>query len=132
VRDWLYVDDHAEAVWLVLTKGAAGASFNVGGKNEWKNLDLLHRLIDVVAEEAGKKVSDLEALITFVKDRPGHDRRYAIDCSLIEESLGWTPRHDFTSGLRETVRWYLANDAWVKNVKSGAYRTWLEKNYGAR
>jgi dTDP-glucose 4,6-dehydratase len=132
VRDWLYVDDHAEAIWLILQKAQPDTSWNVGGRNEWKNLDLLHTLIDVVAEEAGKDVAALKALITFVKDRPGHDRRYAIDCGLIERELGWTPKHDFKSGLRKTVRWYLDNPTWVEHVKSGAYKTWLDKNYQAR
>ena len=132
VRDWLYVEDHAEAIWLILRKAADGANYNVGGRNEWKNLDLLHKLIDVVAEEAKRPVADLKALITFVKDRPGHDRRYAIDCSKIERELGWVPKHDFASGLRETVRWYLTNTTWVQNVKSGSYKSWLDKNYAAR
>jgi dTDP-glucose 4,6-dehydratase len=132
IRDWLYVEDHAEAIWLILRKGAAGSSYNVGGRNEWKNLDLLHKLIDVVAEEAGKSKDEIKKLITFVKDRPGHDRRYAIDCSKIERELGWVPRHDFASGLRETVRWYLQNEGWIKNVKSGAYKTWLDTNYQSR
>jgi dTDP-glucose 4,6-dehydratase len=132
IRDWLYVEDHAEAIWLILQKGATGSNYNVGGRNEWKNLDLLHKLIDVVAEEAKRPVADLKKLITFVKDRPGHDRRYAIDCSKIERELGWVPKHDFASGLRETVRWYLQNDKWIQNVKSGAYKTWLDKNYQAR
>ncbi|MDP2343399.1 MAG: dTDP-glucose 4,6-dehydratase [Deltaproteobacteria bacterium] len=132
VRDWLYVDDHAEAIWLVLQKGETGSSYNVGGRNEWKNLDLLHKLIDVVAAEAKRPRDDLMKLITFVKDRPGHDRRYAIDCSKIERELGWVPKHDFESGITETVRWYLANPQWVLNIKSGAYKTWLDKNYAAR
>jgi len=132
VRDWLYVDDHAEAIWLILQKAQPDTSWNVGGRNEWKNLDLLHTLIDVVAEEAGKDVNALKALITFVKDRPGHDRRYAIDCGLIERELGWTPKHDFKAGLRKTVRWYLDNPTWVAHVKSGAYKTWLDTNYQAR
>jgi dTDP-glucose 4,6-dehydratase len=132
VRDWLYVDDHAEAIWLILQKAQPDTSWNVGGRNEWKNLDLLHTLIEVVAEEAGKDVAALKGLITFVKDRPGHDRRYAIDCGLIERELGWTPKHDFKSGLRKTVRWYLDNPTWVEHVKSGAYKTWLDTNYQAR
>ncbi len=132
VRDWLYVDDHAEAVWLVMTRGAPGTSWNVGGRNEKKNLDLLHELIAVVARQAGKDPAALRSLITFVKDRPGHDRRYAIDCGKIERLLGWTPRHDFTAGLEETVRWTLANRAWIDRVRSGAYREWIDKNYGAR
>ena len=132
VRDWLYVDDHAEAIWLILQRGTTGATYNVGGRNEWKNLDLLHKLIDVTAAETSCSAAELHQLITFVKDRPGHDRRYAIDCSKIERELGWVPRHDFDSGLRETVRWYLAHPQWVQNIKSGAYKTWLHQNYAAR
>ncbi len=132
IRDWLYVDDHAEAIWLILRKAETGTTWNVGGRNEWKNLDLLHKLIDVVAEEKNIDRAELMKLITFVKDRPGHDRRYAIDCSKIERELGWVPKHDFPSGLRETVRWYLQNPQWVQNIKSGAYKTWLDKNYSTR
>ncbi|MFZ5897278.1 MAG: dTDP-glucose 4,6-dehydratase [Myxococcota bacterium] len=132
VRDWLYVDDHAEAIWLVLRRGAAGDTYNVGGRSEWQNLALLKQLIGVVAAETNKSVSELEALITFVKDRPGHDQRYAVDCSKIERELGWTPRHDLISGLRETVRWYLSNEAWIQRVRSGAYREWIQANYAAR
>jgi dTDP-glucose 4,6-dehydratase len=132
VRDWLYVDDHAEAVWLVLTQGRPGSRYNVGGRNEWRNLDLLDALLQTLATE---KLGDLEhyrKLITFVKDRPGHDRRYSIDCTRIERDLGWVPRHDFTSGLQETVRWYLKNLDWVEGVRTGAYRSWLERNYAGR
>lgn len=132
IRDWLYVDDHVEAIWLVLQRGAPGSTYNVGGRAEWKNLALLRELIRIVSDEAGKDASSLEKLITFVKDRPGHDQRYAVDCSKIERELGWKPRHDLDSGLRETVRWYLDNQAWVERVRSGAYREWLEKNYGSR
>jgi dTDP-glucose 4,6-dehydratase len=132
VRDWIFVDDHVEGVWQVLQRGASGQSFNLGGKNEWKNLDLVHKLVEVVAAEAKRDPAALRALITFVADRPGHDHRYAIDCSKAERDLGWVPKHNFESGLKETVRWYLNNDAWVQNVKSGAYRTWLDTNYAKR
>lgn len=132
IRDWLFVDDHAEAIWLILQGAAVDTSWNVGGRNEWKNLDLLHALIEVVAEEAGRDVEQLKRQITFVKDRPGHDRRYAIDCSKIERELGWTPKHDFKSGLRETVRWYLDHTTWIEHVKSGAYKSWLNTNYTSR
>jgi dTDP-glucose 4,6-dehydratase len=132
VRDWLFVDDHAEAIWLVLKRGARGDTFNVGGRSEWQNLALLKELIRIVAGETTKTVSELESLITFVKDRPGHDQRYAVDCSKIERDLGWTPNHDLASGLRETVRWYLANERWVQRVRSGAYREWIQANYGTR
>jgi dTDP-glucose 4,6-dehydratase len=132
VRDWLYVDDHVEAVWLVLTRGKAGARYNIGGRNEWRNLDLLDALLETLAAEKKGDLEQYRKLITFVKDRPGHDRRYAMDCSRIEHDLGWVPRHDFASGLRETVRWYLHNLDWVQGVRTGAYRSWLERNYERR
>jgi dTDP-glucose 4,6-dehydratase len=132
VRDWLYVDDHAEAIWLVLSRGALGSTYNVGGRAEWQNLALLKRLITIVAEEAKRDPAQLERQITFVKDRPGHDQRYAVDCQKIERELGWRPRHDLESGLRETVRWYLEHAGWVERVRTGAYRQWLEANYDSR
>jgi dTDP-glucose 4,6-dehydratase len=132
VRDWLYVDDHAEALWLVLSHGAPGSTYNVGGRAEWQNLALLKRLISVVAEEAKRDEAELSSLINFVKDRPGHDQRYAVDCGKIERELGWRPRHDLDSGLRETVRWYLEHPGWVERVRTGAYRQWLETNYDSR
>jgi dTDP-glucose 4,6-dehydratase len=132
VRDWLYVDDHAEAIWLILRRGKTGECYNVGGRAEWANLPLLKRLIEIVASESGRDQAALERLITFVKDRPGHDRRYAVDSSKIERELGFRQRHDLAGGLTETVRWYLQNPAWVERVRSGAYREWLEKNYASR
>jgi dTDP-glucose 4,6-dehydratase len=132
VRDWLFVDDHAEALWLVLTRGQSGQTYNVGGNNEWTNLAIVRRLIELVAELEGKPKAELEALIRFVKDRPGHDRRYAIDSSKLQRELGWSPRHDLDTGLSETVRWYARNAAWVAGVRSGAYRDWIEANYGSR
>ena len=132
VRDWLYVDDHAEAIWLVLKRGKTGESYNVGGRAEWANLPLLERLIEIVAEQVGRDPAALRSLITFVKDRPGHDRRYAVDSSKIERELGFQQRHSLDTGLAETVRWYIENSAWIERVRSGAYREWLEKNYGAR
>jgi dTDP-glucose 4,6-dehydratase len=132
VRDWLYVDDHAEAIWLVLRSGKTGESYNVGGRAEWANLPLLNRLIEIVAEQAGREVAALKNLITFVKDRPGHDRRYAVDSSKIETELGFRQAHNLDTGLAETVRWYIDNRAWVERVRSGAYREWIEKNYATR
>jgi dTDP-glucose 4,6-dehydratase len=132
VRDWLFVDDHAEAVWRIVRHGASGSTYNLGGRNEWKNLDLVHTLCDLLAQVRGEPVGRYRELITFVTDRPGHDLRYAIDCSRIERDLGWVPAHDFQAGLRATVEWYLANPVWVERVQSGAYRDWIEKNYGAR
>jgi dTDP-glucose 4,6-dehydratase len=132
VRDWLFVDDHAEALWLILTQGKVGQTYNVGGNNEWTNLAIVHKLIELVAKQRGKPRAELEALIRYVKDRPGHDRRYAIDSSKLQRELGWKPRHDLESGLAETVRWYAENGAWVAGVRSGQYREWIEANYAAR
>ncbi|MCX7787887.1 MAG: dTDP-glucose 4,6-dehydratase [Spirochaetes bacterium] len=132
IRDWLYVEDHNAAVWLVMQKGQVGEKYNIGGENEWENIRLVHRLIDIVAEESGKKAEQLRGLITFVKDRPGHDRRYAIDCTKIKRELGWKQSVSFEEGLRRTVRWYLENRTWVDRVRSGAYREWIRQNYEGR
>ncbi len=132
IRDWLYVEDHNRAVWLVMQQGKPGEKYNIGGENEWENITLLHTLIDLVAEETGLSAAKLRSLITFVKDRPGHDRRYAIDCSKIKQELGWTQSVSFEQGLRKTVRWYLEHEAWVQRVRSGAYREWIAKNYEQR
>ncbi len=132
VRDWLFVDDHAEALWVILTRGRSGQTYNVGGNNEWTNIAIVKRLIELVAELRGIQVAELSRLIRFVKDRPGHDRRYAIDSSKLQRELGWAPKHDLDGGLRETVRWYADNGAWVSAVRSGSYREWLEANYTAR
>jgi len=132
IRDWVYVEDHNEAVWTIMNRGRAGETYNIGGENEWENITLLRRLIALVAEESGRNPASLEALITYVKDRPGHDRRYAIDCSKLKAELGWKQRFTFDSGLRATVCWYLDNQDWCSHVRSGEYRTWIEKNYIAR
>jgi dTDP-glucose 4,6-dehydratase len=132
VRDWLFVDDHAEALWVILTRGKSGQTYNVGGNNEWTNIAIVKRLIELVAERRGRPASELSQLIRYVKDRPGHDRRYAIDSSKLQRELGWAPQRDLDRGLRETVRWYAENGAWVGAVRSGAYRAWIEANYAAR
>ncbi|MFZ4617132.1 MAG: dTDP-glucose 4,6-dehydratase [Rectinemataceae bacterium] len=132
IRDWLYVEDHNSAVWTVMTQGRLGETYNIGGENEWENIQLLGRLIEIVAEEAGRTVDSLRSLITYVTDRPGHDRRYAIDCSKLKSELGWKQSVDFEAGLRKTVRWYLDNPLWIEHVRSGEYRNWMDKNYGAR
>jgi len=132
IRDWLYVEDHNAAVWAVMTKGRVGETYNIGGENEWENIKLLDRLIEIVAEEAKRKSEDFRKLITYVKDRPGHDRRYAIDCSKLKEELGWKQSVDFEGGLRRTVRWYLDNPRWIERVRSGEYRNWMERNYAER
>jgi dTDP-glucose 4,6-dehydratase len=116
VRDWLYVRDHAEALWRVLTAGKDGETYNIGGHNEWANIHIVQAICDLIDEMAPQLGGDSRKLMTFVKDRPGHDRRYAIDASKIEKELGWKPAHTFEKGIRETVRWYLDQQAWVQTV----------------
>ncbi len=132
IRDWLYVVDHNAAVWTIMARGRIGETYNIGGENEWENIRLLYRLIQIVAEETGKPLRQLDALITYVKDRPGHDRRYAIDCSKLKNELCWKQSVSFDEGLRHTVRWYLDNPEWIASVRSGSYRDWIEKNYEHR
>ena len=115
VRDWLYVRDHAEALWQVLTRGRNGETYNIGGHNEWANIDIVHLICDLI-DELAPQADQSRKLITFVKDRLGHDRRYAIDAAKIKNELGWVPAHTFETGIRETVRWYLGNQAWVGEV----------------
>ncbi len=116
VRDWLYVRDHAEALWTVLNKGRAAETYNIGGHNEWANIHIVQLICDIIDEFAPGLGGDSRSLITFVKDRPGHDRRYAIDATKIQRELGWTPAHRFEQGIRETIRWYLDNQDWVRTV----------------
>ncbi|HXR46292.1 MAG TPA: dTDP-glucose 4,6-dehydratase [Candidatus Limnocylindrales bacterium] len=116
VRDWLYVRDHAEALWLVLTRGKPGETYNIGGHNEWANLRIVELICDIIDELAPQLGGNSRQLISFVKDRPGHDRRYAIDASKIQRELGWAPAHKFEQGIRETIQWYLDHQAWVKAV----------------
>jgi dTDP-glucose 4,6-dehydratase len=116
VRDWLYVRDHAEALWLVLSSGKLGETYNVGGHNEWANIRIVELMCDLMDEMAPQLGGDSRKLITFVKDRPGHDRRYAIDASKIKDELGWMPAHRFEDGIRETIGWYLGNQNWVRKV----------------
>ncbi|GGK09257.1 dTDP-glucose 4,6-dehydratase [Pseudomonas matsuisoli] len=130
IRDWLYVKDHCSAIRRVLEVGKVGETYNVGGWNEKANLDVVNALCAILDDEQpradGKRYADQ---ITYVKDRPGHDRRYAIDASKLERELGWKPAETFETGIRKTVRWYLDNQAWVSNVTSGAYRDWLNRQY---
>ncbi len=116
VRDWLFVRDHVEALWEVLTHGRVAETYNIGGRNEWPNIRIVELICDLVDELASQFGGNSRKLISFVPDRPGHDRRYAIDCSKIEKELGWRPKYDFPRGLRETVQWYLANQPWVERV----------------
>jgi dTDP-glucose 4,6-dehydratase len=131
VRDWLYVGDHCEAIRVVLERGRPGDTYNIGGNSERRNLEVVHAICDAL-QEARPREGGYRALVQFVKDRPGHDRRYAIDAAKIRRELGWAPRESFASGLAKTVRWYLDHGAWVAQVKSGQYREWLELNYAAR
>ncbi len=133
IRDWLYVKDHCSAIRRVLEAGRVGETYNIGGWNEKPNLDVVHTLCTILDELSPRADGkSYEEQIAYVKDRPGHDRRYAIDASKIERELGWRPAETFDTGIRKTVRWYLDNQAWVSNVTSGAYRQWLDKNYEAR
>jgi dTDP-glucose 4,6-dehydratase len=132
VRDWLHVDDHVDAIWEIVRRGRAGETYNVGGGGERTNLEIVALLIRFVAEATGTPVAALERLKAFVTDRPGHDRRYAIDASKIRRELGWTPGRDLETGLRATVRWYLDHPEWVDGVRTGRYREWMEANYGRR
>ncbi len=130
VRDWLYVGDHCAAIRAVLERGRIGQTYNIGGWNEMSNIDVVHTLCDILdAEKPRGDGASYRTQITFVPDRPGHDRRYAIDASKIDRELGWKPVETFASGIRRTVRWYLDNQAWVKNVTSGAYRDWVATQY---
>ncbi|MDF2379952.1 dTDP-glucose 4,6-dehydratase [Nostoc ellipsosporum NOK] len=128
-RDWLYVKDHAQAIDLIFHKGQTGDTYNVGGENEWKNIDLVKLLCKLMDERLGRGPGESEKLITFVKDRPGHDRRYAIDATKLRTELGWRPAVTFEEGLALTLDWYFANQEWLKNVTSGEYQHYYEKQY---
>jgi len=132
IRDWLYVEDHCRALWLIIEKGRPDETYNIGGNNEWKNIDIVNQICLSVADETGVAVEQYQKLITFVKDRPGHDLRYAIDASKIRSELNWQPSETFETGLKKTVRWYLKNNDWIKSVQSGDYKNWIEKNYSGR
>ena len=131
IRDWLYVDDHARALRLVLERGRLGETYNIGGWNEKTNLEVVHAICAIL-DELRPQNKPYTSLITYVQDRPGHDRRYAIDASKIANELGWKPLETFETGLRKTVAWYLANTAWIKAVISGEYQNWIQQNYGDR
>ena len=132
VRDWLFVEDHVSAVWEIIKGSKPGETYNVGGRNEWKNIDLVNLICERVSAMKGKDPEYYKNLITFIKDRPGHDRRYAIDCTKIEEELNWRPRTTFEKGLDVTIQWYMNNMDWVSRVRSGDYKLWIQKNYEDR
>lgn len=129
VRDWLYVEDHCDAIATVLNRGKTGETYNVGGWNEKPNIEIVHTICDLVDEMMPPQAGSRRDLVTYVKDRPGHDRRYAMDASKIERELGWRPKETLESGLRKTVHWYLENEQWVRDVTSGAYRQWIATHY---
>jgi dTDP-glucose 4,6-dehydratase len=144
VRDWLYVTDHCRAIERVLLAGRVGETYNVGGRNEWKNVDVVRLLCDLLdqafaadrslaarfPESPPARGRPCAGLVTYVKDRPGHDRRYAVDCTRLERELGFTPRETFETGLGKTVAWYLAHEPWWRGVMDGSYRAWMRQQYG--
>ena len=132
VRDWLFVEDHAKAIDTIFHKGKPGEVYNIGGNNEWKNIDLVRLLCQIMDKKLNRDKGFCESLITYVKDRPGHDLRYAIDASKLKNELGWSPSVTFEQGLERTVDWYLANQQWLKNVTSGNYMQYYEKMYSGR
>ena len=129
VRDWLFVEDHARAIDTILHKGVPGETYNIGGHNEWKNIDIVHYLCDALDKKLGRAKGERRQLITYVTDRAGHDLRYAIDASKIERELGWVPQETFESGIAKTIDWYLENQEWLDHVTSGTYQEYYEKMY---
>jgi len=132
VRDWLWVNDHADAIDVIFHSGKVGETYNIGGNNEWQNIELIKKLCEIMDEKLGRAAGSSEKLITYVKDRQGHDKRYAIDATKLKNDLGWEPSIDFAEGLEKTVDWYLENEAWLKNVTSGAYQKYYQEQYQNR
>jgi dTDP-glucose 4,6-dehydratase len=143
VRDWLYVEDHCEAIWMILTKGVAGETYNIGGECEKQNIEVVREICNMLEglhpikdnpsfRTQQSAIRNYKDLIAFVIDRPGHDRRYAINCDKIKNELGWKQRHDFENGLKDTIAWYLGNTGWVTSVRSGEYKKWIDTNYTRR
>lgn len=131
-RDWLWVNDHVQAIDTIFHKGTIGETYNIGGHNEWKNIDLIHLLCSIMDKKLNRRVGESAELITFVKDRAGHDRRYAIDASKIQRELDWKPSIQFEEGLEHTVDWYLDNEKWLNNVTSGNYQNYYQQQYSER
>ncbi len=129
VRDWLWVDDHARAIDVIFHKGKLGETYNIGGFNEWKNLDIVHLLCEIMDNKLGREKGESAKLITFVKDRAGHDKRYAIDATKLNKELGWEPSLQFKEGLEKTIDWYLSNSEWIANVTSGSYKQYYNEQY---
>ena len=131
IRDWLYVKDHCEAIWTIMQSGERGGTFNIGGNSEMENIVIVEMICDILDEVLPSSDGiSRRKLITFVKDRPGHDRRYAIDFSKLQREMNWTPRESFASGIRKTITWYLENKAWIENIRSGEYQAWIDEHYG--
>lgn len=130
VRDWLWVNDHAEAIDVIFHRGKEGETYNIGGNNEWQNIELIKKLCQIMDKKLNRAEGESEQLITYVTDRKGHDQRYAIDSSKLKSELGWEPSIDFESGLEKTVDWYLENEAWMKHVTSGEYQKYYDQQYG--
>lgn len=134
IRDWIYVEDHNNAVWKILNEGSLGKKYNIGGENEINNIDLINKIIKFTVEELNKtnniySEDEIKQLITFIKDRPGHDKRYAIDCSKIKKELKWDRKVSFEEGLKETIKWYIEKKEWIQHIKNGEYQNWINKNY---
>jgi dTDP-glucose 4,6-dehydratase len=132
IRDWLYVVDHARAIDLVYHKGVLGETYNIGGHNEWQNIDLIRKMCEIMDNKLGRESGATAGLITYVKDRAGHDMRYAIDAKKIKDELGWVPSLQFEEGIEKTIDWYLDNEEWMNRIVSGDYGKYYEKQYTAR
>jgi dTDP-glucose 4,6-dehydratase len=132
VRDWLWVNDHADAIDVIFHKGKIGDTYNIGGNNEWQNIELIKFLCKIMDEKLGRDTGSSEKLISYVKDRSGHDQRYAIDATKLKNDLGWSPSIKFEQGLESTVQWYLDNKNWLNNVTSGDYQKYYNQQYNAR
>jgi len=132
IRDWLYVEDHCIGIWKIIKNGKSGETYNIGGENEWTNIELLNILCEKMASLTNKSKNHYKKFIFFVEDRPGHDKRYAINCEKIKKELNWKQSVNFEEGLEKTIKWYLNNMGWVERIKSGEYQNWIKKNYTKR